>query len=293
MHVHQKPATLFPWVTGARRSRFPTRRRCARSGAALALLHRAGQALPSSELAAGPLSARRARAPPGDLRRRSALFRDRARARRRARSRKRSRRAKARGPIGLIHQDLFPDNLLVDERGELAAMLDLEQATYGPLLYDLAVALNAWCWDGARIFRKRQRRCWPPIERAAPAELGSLAQWTGGSSTRRGWRRRASPSPGSPTSSCRPASTKGSSAARTGVTTRAAWSTGSPRRHEMDERARAGGVAPRRHRPVARHRPAGTTPPAPARARHPAPVEIDALGKAASGAAQGVALVTG
>jgi homoserine kinase type II len=59
-------------------------------------------------------------------------------------------RRRHRGREGLIHQDLFPDNLLVSD-GKLAAILDFEQATHGPLIYDLAVALNAWCWDGRRI----------------------------------------------------------------------------------------------------------------------------------------------
>jgi homoserine kinase type II len=60
-------------------------------------------------------------------------------------------RGRARGGEGLIHQDLFPDNLLVDEDGALAAVLDFEQATRGPFVYDLAVLLNAWCWDGRAI----------------------------------------------------------------------------------------------------------------------------------------------
>src|SRR5262249_37159924 len=54
-------------------------------------------------------------------------------------------------PAGLIHQDLFPDNLLVDAENALVAVLDLEQACHGAFAYDLAVSVNAWCWDGARI----------------------------------------------------------------------------------------------------------------------------------------------
>src|SRR6185312_11433070 len=62
------------------------------------------------------------------------------------------------------------------ERGELAAILDLEQATGGPLLYDLAVALNAWCWDGARIVPEAAEAVLAAYRESAPAELGSLAQ---------------------------------------------------------------------------------------------------------------------
>jgi homoserine kinase type II len=61
-------------------------------------------------------------------------------------------RAVARsGPAGLIHQDLFPDNLLIDENGALVAVLDFEQATYGRLGYDLAVTLCACAWDEGRV----------------------------------------------------------------------------------------------------------------------------------------------
>jgi homoserine kinase type II len=56
-------------------------------------------------------------------------------------------RDRAALPGGVIHQDLFPDNLLVDERGGLAALLDLEQATVGPFVYDVAVSLLAFAWD--------------------------------------------------------------------------------------------------------------------------------------------------
>ncbi len=69
-----------------------------------------------------------------------------------------SARRRDRGPEGLIHQDLFPDNLLVDDAGAIATVLDFEQATRGPLVYDLAVALNAWCWDGAAIVREAAER---------------------------------------------------------------------------------------------------------------------------------------
>ena len=36
-------------------------------------------------------------------------------------------------------------------------MLDLEQATFGSFVYDLAVSANAWCWNGQRI-------CEPAVE---------------------------------------------------------------------------------------------------------------------------------
>ena len=61
---------------------------------------------------------------------------------------------RARLPVGVIHGDLFPDNVLWDDAGPIA--IDFEQASDGTLAYDLAVALLAWCWDkktldGARV----------------------------------------------------------------------------------------------------------------------------------------------
>jgi homoserine kinase type II len=52
-----------------------------------------------------------------------------------------------RAAYGMIHGDLFRDNVLW-EGGEVTAILDFEQASGGSLAYDLAVAVNDWCWDG-------------------------------------------------------------------------------------------------------------------------------------------------
>jgi homoserine kinase type II len=55
---------------------------------------------------------------------------------------------RVRATQGIIHGDLFRDNVLWDA-GRLVAILDFEQASGGSLAYDLAVCLNDWCWDGA------------------------------------------------------------------------------------------------------------------------------------------------
>jgi homoserine kinase type II len=47
-------------------------------------------------------------------------------------------------PLGLIHGDLFIDNVLYDERGALTALLDFEQASWGRLAYDVAVSVLAF-----------------------------------------------------------------------------------------------------------------------------------------------------
>jgi len=62
--------------------------------------------------------------------------------------------AEAAAPIrraataGIIHGDLFRDNVLW-EGERITAVLDFEQASGGSLVYDLAVCVNDWCWDGA------------------------------------------------------------------------------------------------------------------------------------------------
>ena len=50
-----------------------------------------------------------------------------------------------RATQGLIHGDLFRDNVLW-EGGAITAILDFEQASGGSLAYDLAVCINDWCW---------------------------------------------------------------------------------------------------------------------------------------------------
>lgn len=55
-------------------------------------------------------------------------------------------------PLGLIHGDLFVDNVLFRADGDLAALLDFEQASWGRLAYDVAVTLLAFGF-GADDFR--------------------------------------------------------------------------------------------------------------------------------------------
>jgi homoserine kinase type II len=76
---------------------------------------------------------------------------------------------------GIIHGDLFRDNVLWDG-GSIVAILDFEQASGGSLPYDLAVCINDWCWStGAFRFDLvrtlldgyRSVRALPPEDRAA------------------------------------------------------------------------------------------------------------------------------
>lgn len=67
----------------------------------------------------------------------------------RALSRRAERERRPGLPSGLIHGDLFRDNVLVDcsEAGaRVAALLDFESASLGVFVYDLMVTVLAWCF---------------------------------------------------------------------------------------------------------------------------------------------------
>jgi homoserine kinase type II len=52
-------------------------------------------------------------------------------------------------PLGVIHGDLFMDNVKwIGDR--VSAVFDFEMACRDALVLDLAIALNAWCFDGGR-----------------------------------------------------------------------------------------------------------------------------------------------
>ena len=51
-------------------------------------------------------------------------------------------------PQGILHGDLFPDNVLGD--GEIAAILDLEEAWFGPRAFDLVMAFVGFGWDAGQ-----------------------------------------------------------------------------------------------------------------------------------------------
>lgn len=50
-------------------------------------------------------------------------------------------------PRGVIHQDLFRDNVLWTKQGELLALLDFESVCEGAFAYDVMVTIGAWCYS--------------------------------------------------------------------------------------------------------------------------------------------------
>jgi homoserine kinase type II len=150
--------SVFPWVEGSQRALGEVSAADARAvGGALARLHRAGAGLVDhfardgiyttahiaarvEAVAADP----RVAADPAltaavaDTREEMAWLDGRAADR-------------ARAPRGIIHGDLFRDNVLFagaceGEGSCVAALLDFEQASLGAWVYDLAVCANAWCY---------------------------------------------------------------------------------------------------------------------------------------------------
>ena len=56
-------------------------------------------------------------------------------------------------PQGILHGDLFPDNVIGD--GSVAAILDLEEAFIGPCAFDLMMAFVGFGWDDEEPVHER------------------------------------------------------------------------------------------------------------------------------------------
>jgi homoserine kinase type II len=146
-----KWVSVFPWRAGRHLGAGEiTAALAAEFGAALAALHRAGLELPAewrrrSIYDHDHLVARHARfAASSD----PALARAIADVGEGLAAASAAAAVRARATHGIIHGDLFRDNVLWDG-GRVVAILDFEQASGGSFAYDLAVCLNDWCWDGA------------------------------------------------------------------------------------------------------------------------------------------------
>lgn len=46
-------------------------------------------------------------------------------------------------PKGIIHADIFPDNVIVKD-GHINGIIDFNESYYGPYVYDLAIVINFW-----------------------------------------------------------------------------------------------------------------------------------------------------
>jgi len=85
-------------------------------------------------------------------------------------------------PEGVIHADLFPDNVFF-LNGEISGLIDFYFACTDVLAYDIAICLNAWCFEGRGEFNvtKARRllagyRAERPLSDAEMAAVPLLAQ---------------------------------------------------------------------------------------------------------------------
>ncbi len=90
-------------------------------------------------------------------------------------------------PTGIIHADLFPDNVFFRDRA-LSGLIDFYFACTDFLAYDIAICLNAWCFETDLSFNVTKARLLVASYRAArplgPAELAALPLLARGSALR-------------------------------------------------------------------------------------------------------------
>jgi homoserine kinase type II len=88
---------------------------------------------------------------------------------------------------GTIHADLFPDNVFFDA-GRLSGFIDFYFACTDLLAYDLAVCLNAWCFepDGTFVADRGRAliRSYESVRPLSPAERDALPVLSRGAALR-------------------------------------------------------------------------------------------------------------
>ena len=135
--------------------RRPQTHHCAAVGQALAEMHQAGRDFPLRR--ANALVARRLAPAVRDVARRAPT--------RSSRGSRRSSTAEleflehgmAGGSAGgVIHADLFPDNVFF-LKGKLSGLIDFYFACNDLFAYDLAVCLNAWCFEAGQFLQRHAR----------------------------------------------------------------------------------------------------------------------------------------
>lgn len=143
-----RPVAVFPWRAGEMLcQRLVTEKVAHAVGVALARTHLAGSDFPEKRAGRFELSHLRERlrtiaeAPSFELRSIAPRIADKLDEAARLRD-------LSRLPRGMIHGDLFRDNVLWD-KDEITALLDFESASEGSFAYDLMVTALAWCYGDA------------------------------------------------------------------------------------------------------------------------------------------------
>jgi len=178
--VNGKPFALYPWVDGEILCHpRVTVANCAAVGEALARVHLATPRV--TPLAGGRFRVEDLLARLDHIEAESPEHRDAALHIRR-RLRHYTQRRNLAIPAGVIHGDLFRDNVLW-QGSRIAALIDFESASHGPFAFDVMVTIHAWCYgdafrpdlvqatlDGYHAVRRLE-----PDERAALPIEGALA----------------------------------------------------------------------------------------------------------------------
>jgi homoserine kinase type II len=179
--VGGKPVAVFPWREGEMRCQASvTEEDARRVGAELARVHVAGEGLPLPEgrFRLEDLRARLPRiaaAPDATLAAQAPLLEE--------KLARWSARRDLGAPHGLVHGDLFRDNVLWSKDGAIAALLDFESASRGVFAFDVMVLILSWSFRDAldpRVARAivdgyRTVRELAPSERAALLAEGCFA----------------------------------------------------------------------------------------------------------------------
>ena len=81
-------------------------------------------------------------------------------------------------PQGVIHADLFPDNVFF-LNDKLSGLIDYYFACNEILAYDLGICLNAWCFEPDISFNatkaRRLVRAYDKVRKLTPAEIAPLS----------------------------------------------------------------------------------------------------------------------
>lgn len=90
-------------------------------------------------------------------------------------------------PAGIIHADLFPDNVFFRD-GKLSGLIDFYFACNDLLAYDVAICLNAWCFEGDGAFNVTKARmllgAYDKVRPLSDAERAALPLLARGSAVR-------------------------------------------------------------------------------------------------------------
>ncbi|GLK82215.1 homoserine kinase [Ancylobacter defluvii] len=90
-------------------------------------------------------------------------------------------------PAGVIHADLFPDNVFfTDDR--LSGLIDFYFACNDTLAYDVAICLNAWCFEADGAYNQTKGRAllagYQAVRPLSPAEIAALPMLCRGAALR-------------------------------------------------------------------------------------------------------------